>query len=290
MDFTSGAALTAYCETEGCTIYEAMLQRETEQTGLTREEITAKLAASFKIMKTAVHRALTENLSSMGGLLGGEAQALMAHSANTAPVCGQVSARAVAYAMGVLEVNSSMGLIVAAPTAGSSGVIPGVFIAVQEEFNFNDEQMLNALLCSSAVGYIFMRNATVAGAEGGCQAEVGVASAMAAAAITELMGGSPEASLSAAAMAISNLLGLVCDPVAGLVEVPCQTRNAVGASNALICAEIALAGVKNVIPFDEMVEAMYNVGKSLPLSLRETAQGGCAATPTGCAICKRIFE
>lgn len=289
MDFTNGAGLIAYCEENNCAIHEAMLQRETEQTGCSGEAVLARLAASYKIMKNAVHKALTEDLHSMGGLIGGEAQKLAARSAKAPPVCGRVTAKAVTYAMGVLEVNASMGLIVAAPTAGSSGIIPGVFLAVQEEFDLSDGQMLNALLTASAVGYIFMRNATVAGAEGGCQAEVGVASAMAAAAVTELMGGKPEACLSAAAVAISNLLGLVCDPVAGLVEVPCQTRNSIGAANALICAELALSGIKNLIPFDEMVEAMYKVGKSLPPSLRETALGGCATTPTGCALKKKIF-
>ncbi|MEG0271985.1 MAG: L-serine ammonia-lyase, iron-sulfur-dependent, subunit alpha [Hydrogenoanaerobacterium sp.] len=290
MDFTNGASLAAYCKAEGCTIHEAMLHREIEQTAASQGDIMARLATAYDIMKASVQSSLTEELHSMGGLIGGEAKTIMTHISKTETVCGRVSAKAVAYAMGVLEVNAAMGLIVAAPTAGSSGIIPGVFLALQEEFKLSEQAMLNALLCASAVGYICTRNATVAGAEGGCQAEVGVASAMAAAAVTEAMGGDAEASLSAAAMTLSNLLGLVCDPVAGLVESPCQTRNAIGAANALICAEIALSGVKNLIPFDEMTEAMYRVGKSLPPSLRETAQGGCATTPTGCALRKKIFK
>lgn len=287
MDFANGEALLALCAQTEQPISQVMLCRETEQIGASKQDVLDKLCASYHIMRQAVQTSLTQRLTSMGGLIGGEARKL--HANKNKPVCGAVTASAVTYAMGVLEVNASMGLIVAAPTAGSSGVIPGVLLAVQEEFSLTDDQMLHALLNTSAVGYLFTRNATVAGAEGGCQAEVGVASAMAASAVVELMGGSPEQCLSAAALAISNLLGLVCDPVAGLVESPCQTRNAIGASNALISAEISLSGVRNLIPFDEMVGAMYRVGRSIPFELRETAMGGCAATPTGKALCRKIF-
>ena len=186
--------------------------------------------------------------------------------------------------MAVLEVNASMGLIVAAPTAGSSGVVPGVLMALKEEKGLSDEILYKGLLNAGAVGYLLMRNASVSGAEAGCQAEVGAASAMAASAVVEIMGGTPEQCLAAASLSISNLLGLVCDPIAGLVESPCQSRNAVGVANAITSAELALAGVIHPIPFDEMAEAMYRVGKSLPFELRETAMGGCAGTPTGCAL------
>ena len=188
------------------------------------------------------------------------------------------------YSMAVLEVNASMGLIVAAPTAGSSGVVPGVLMALKEEKGLSDEILYKGLLNAGAVGYLLMRNASVSGAEAGCQAEVGAASAMAASAVVEIMGGTPEQCLAAASLSISNLLGLVCDPIAGLVESPCQSRNAVGVANAITSAELALAGVIHPIPFDEMAEAMYRVGKSLPFELRETAMGGCAGTPTGCAL------
>ena len=187
--------------------------------------------------------------------------------------------------MGVLEVNASMGLIVAAPTAGSSGVIPGVFCALQEEYDFSDEQIVKALFTTGAIGYLITRNATVAGAEGGCQAEIGAAAAMAAGGAVELFGGTPAQVLSAASSVIGTMLGLVCDPIGGLVEAPCQKRNAVGASNALVCAEMTLAGVDNLIPFDEMVDVLYKVGRSLPYELRETALGGIAATPTACQLC-----
>lgn len=289
MNFSSGAALLALCEQDKISISEAMIRRETKVIGGNRDEVLHRMAHSFEIMKNAVKKSLSGNIETVGGLIGGEALRVYRHSQQEKPVCGGVMAKAVAYSLGVPEVNASMGLIVAAPTAGSSGVIPGSFLAVQEEFGFTDEQVVDALFNAGAVGYLFMRNATVAGAEGGCQAEVGVASAMAASGITQLMGGTPEQCLHAAAIATGNILGLVCDPIAGLVETPCQPRNALGASNALVCAQMALSGVTNPIPFDEMVTALYRVGRSLPIELRETAQGGCAATPTGCRLCKGIF-
>lgn len=187
--------------------------------------------------------------------------------------------------MGVLETNASMGRIVAAPTAGSAGVVPGVLLALQEARGLSDADLMRGLETAAAVGYLVTRNATVSGAEGGCQAEVGSAAAMAAAAATELMGGSPQQCLDAAGNAIANLMGLICDPVGGLVEIPCQKRNAAGAAVALASAQIALAGVSNLVGFDETVEAMYKVGRSLPFELRESALGGIAAAPSACSWC-----
>jgi L-serine dehydratase len=290
MNFTSGSALLALCEKNKTRISEEMIQREINVLGGQADEIMQRMAHSYDIMKNAVKISLEGNITTVGGLIGGEASKFYAHSQKGRPVCGTVIANAVAYAMGVLEVNASMGLIVAAPTAGSSGVIPGTFLAIQEEYGFTDLQMIDALFNAGAVGYLITRNATVAGAEGGCQAEVGSASAMAASAVTQLMQGSPKQCLDAAAMAISNILGLVCDPVAGLVGAPCQKRNAMGASNALVCAQTALSGIGSLIPFDEVVDAMYRVGRSLPVELRETALGGCASTPTGCRLCQSIFH
>ena len=166
-----------------------------------------------------------------------------------------------------------------------AGIVPGLLLALQETYDLSDEQIKQGLYNASAIGYLAMRNATVAGAVGGCQAEVGIASAMAASATVELMGGSPEQSLAAASTVLMNMLGLVCDPVGGLVEYPCQNRNAAGVANATIAAEIALSGVRQLIPFDEMLEAVYTVGKRLPAELRETALGGCATTPSACAAC-----
>ena len=284
-NFTNGAELLALCRETGLPISEVMLQREEKYFEGTREEIRGRMAHSWEIMKESVEEGQMEGNRSMGGLIGGEGHKISERRRSTEPLVGKTVSKAMAYAMGVLEVNASMGLIVAAPTAGSSGVIPGAFCAVQEEFGFSDEKMVSALFTAGAIGYLITRNATVAGAEGGCQAEIGAASAMASGAVCELFGASPEEVLSAASSVLGTMLGLVCDPIGGLVEAPCQKRNATGASNALVCAEMTLAGVRNLIPFDEMVEVMYKVGRSLPYELRETALGGIAVSRTACELC-----
>ncbi len=285
MDFTTAAQLLALCEGEGLTLGEAMLRRETDLTGAGREEIRARLARSLEIMEQAAAAALAAPQKTMGGLIGGEAIALDRRRAEGKAVCGPLLARSAAIAMGTLEVNASMGLIVAAPTAGSCGVLPGALLAQAETFGFGREELLDGLLTAAAVGYLIARNATVAGAEGGCQAEVGTASAMAAAAIAGLHGGSPEQCLWAAGTALVNLMGLVCDPIGGLVESPCQGRNAIGVAGALVAAETALAGIPSPAPLDEVIAAMYAVGRALPGELRETALGGIATAPSACARC-----
>ena len=291
MDFINGESLLALCAKENKKISEVMLEREITLGETTKEEVYKKLAYSISIMKNATTEPIKNPKKSIGGLLGGEAKAIHDEAFKTGamPLCGGVLSKAIAYAMAVLEVNASMGLIVAAPTAGSAGVIPGAVLSVCEDYDLGEDAIYSGLLNASALGYIVMRNASVSGAEAGCQAEVGAASAMAASAIVELLGGTPEQCLHAASIAFSNLLGLVCDPIAGLVESPCQSRNAIGVSNAFTSAQLALAGVKHPIPFDEMVEAMYKVGLSLPFELRETALGGNASTPTGCALCKKCI-
>ena len=285
LNFTSGRELLELCSQQDCTISRAMINREVRYFGSDEETIKARMRHSWDIMKDAVNEGQTKDIRSMGGLIGGEAKKIAAHREQAHPLCGIMISKAMSYAMGVLEVNASMGLIVAAPTAGSSGVIPGVFCALQEAVGFSDDEMVDALFNAGAVGYLITHNATVAGAEGGCQAEIGAAAAMAASAAVQLMGGTPKQCLDAASSVIGTMLGLVCDPIGGLVEAPCQKRNAVGVSNALVCAEMTLSGVGNLIPFDEMVEAMYKVGRSLPYELRETALGGVAATPTACELC-----
>ena len=286
MDFRTAEQLLEICKAEQRPISYIMLMRESEISGDKAEAFDISMRKALGIMKDAVAIALSNPPRSMGGLIGGEAQKLNHRICSGEALDKGLSARAAAYAMGVIEINSSMGLIVAAPTAGASGVLPGVLLAMQEEYGLEDEMIVKALWNAAAIGYLFMRNSTVSGAQGGCQAEVGSAAAMAASATVELMGGTPEMSFAAAAMAISNLLGLVCDPVAGLVEIPCQKRNAVGAVNAISCAEIALAGCSDPIPLDEMIEAARRVGAALPAELRETALGGSAATPTACRLCK----
>ena len=271
MDFRSGSELLALCGREGCPISQIMRRRECELGETTADEIERRMTRVLEIMRQSASLPLKTPQRSMGGLIGGEAKRLAAHAAKKRDICGPVLQKAVTYAMAVLEVNASMGLIVAAPTAGSSGVVPALLLALQEEYRISDQRLLDGLFNAGAVG--------------GCQAEVGVAAAMAASAAVELMGGQPAQCLDAASTVMMNMLGLVCDPVGGLVEYPCQSRNAAGVANALVAAELALSGVPQFIPFDEMLAAMYSVGRRLPAELRETALGGCAATPAACERC-----
>lgn len=287
MDFLTGQELLKKCHEESLPISDIMKLREMTNTHRDAKCIKQKLETVLTIMKNAAHKPIENPRKSIGGLIGGEAKKVADHAVSPKSVCGSVLSKAIAYSIAVLEVNASMGLIVAAPTAGSSGVLPGVLLALRDEQKLSDEILYKGLLNASAIGYLLMRNASVSGAEAGCQAEVGAASAMAASAIVEMMGGTPEMCLQAASFALSNLLGLVCDPIAGLVESPCQSRNAIGVANAITSAELALSGIDHPIPFDEMAEVMLRVGKSLPFELRETAMGGCAGTPTGCELgCK----
>ena len=285
MDFRSAQELLALCRQTQCPISELMRRRECELGETTRDQVDHRMARVLEIMRESASLPLKKPAKSTGGLIGGESKKLHDHAARGKAICGDVLQRAMTYAMGVAEVNASMGLIVAAPTAGSAGVVPGLLLALQDCYKISDDRLIDALFNAGAVGYLAMRNATVAGAVGGCQAEVGVAAAMAASATVELMGGTPEQCLDAASTVLMNLLGLVCDPVGGLVEYPCQNRNAAGVANALIAAELALSGVKQLIPFDEMLEIMYAVGRRLPIELRETALGGCATAPSACARC-----
>ncbi len=285
LDFASGTALLALCERGGLSVSEAFLARERAlAASLGRgDDAQEYLDRALDVMKNSARGPVEEAMPSMGGLIGGEA-AKLARLGERGAAGGEL-ARATVHAMAVLETNASMGRIVAAPTAGSAGVIPGVLLALQETRGLTDAQLARGLATAAAVGYLITRNATVSGAEGGCQAEVGSAAAMAAAAAAELAGGTPGQCLDAAGNALANLMGLVCDPVAGLVEVPCQKRNAAGAAVALVSAQIALAGIGNLVGFDETVEAMRKVGRSLPFELRESALGGMAATPSACAWC-----
>ena len=285
MEFKSAKELLVLCQQEALPISEIMRRREIELGETTRDQVNHRMARVLEIMRESAFLSLKKPARSTGGLIGGEAKKLRDHAAQGKAICGDVLQRAMSYAMGVSEVNASMGLIVAAPTAGSAGVVPGLLLALQDCYQISDDRLIDALFNAGAVGYLAMRNATVAGAVGGCQAEVGVAAAMAASASVELMGGTPEQCLDAGSTVLMNMLGLVCDPVGGLVEYPCQNRNAAGVANALIAAELALSGVRQLIPFDEMLVTMYAVGRRIPLELRETALGGCARTPSACAAC-----
>lgn len=267
-------------------IIQIIIGTECEEAEITIEQVRASMHRRWDLMQKSIFRGIESPQVSTGGLIGGNAVRLICYQQEGNPLLGTFASRAVAYALSVSEVNASMGRIVAAPTAGSSGILPGVLQALAEEDGLDADLVVNGLFIAAAVGRVIGINATLSGAQGGCQAECGAAAAMAAAAAVYLRGGNYEQAWSAAAMAIKNLLGLVCDPVAGLVEVPCSKRNAAGVAIALVCADMALSGISSVIPLDEMIDALDRVGRSLPNSLRETAQGGCAATPTA----RRIWE
>lgn len=285
--FANGESLRRYCQENDIPIYEAMIRREEKQSELPRAEILAEMKKNLDVMRASVERGLTEKVESVSGLSGGEAMRLFQYGKHN-PFSGYTACRAAASAMAVVEVNASMGRIVAAPTAGASGILAGALIESARQRGWSDETLIEGLFTAGAIGLIFAKNATISGAGGGCQAETGVAASMTAAALVEISGGAPVQALDAAAMAMKNVMGLICDPVAGLVECPCIKRNALGAVNAMLCADMALSGVTSLIPFDEVVAAMYAVGKDIRAEYRETARGGLATTPTGRAVAQRV--
>lgn len=261
-------------------ISEVVLEYETENSQEPREKLLGKMHKNWMVMKCSVDEGMTRKGSTMGGLVKAAALTLGSAIASGTIPNDRLSKTAL-RALAVAEVNASMGLIVAAPTAGSCGILPAVLITAQEDGGYSDEQIVRVLFTGAGIGLVLARNACVSGAQGGCQAECGSAAAMAAGALTELAGGSPQQVGQAAALSLKNVLGLTCDPVAGLVEVPCIKRNAFLAVNALVASDLALAGIGSVIPVDEVIQAMDETGKLMPLSLRETSQAGLAATPTG---------
>ncbi|HHW5503071.1 TPA: L-serine ammonia-lyase, iron-sulfur-dependent, subunit alpha [Staphylococcus aureus] len=269
---------------------DIMVNEEMELSGKSRDEVRAQMKQNLDVMRDAVIKGTTgDGVESVTGYTGHDAAKLRDYNETHHALSGYEMIDAVKGAIATNEVNAAMGIICATPTAGSSGTIPGALFKLEKTHDLTEEQMIDFLFTSALFGRVVANNASVAGATGGCQAEVGSASAMAAAAAVAIFGGSPEASGHAMALAISNLLGLVCDPVAGLVEIPCVMRNAIGSGNALISADLALAGIESRIPVDEVIEAMDKVGRKLPASLRETGLGGLAGTPTGEAIKRKIF-
>ncbi|ALC89250.1 serine dehydratase [Bacillus sp. FJAT-18017] len=271
-------------------IYALAIEHEMEQTKLSYEEVWSKMERNLEVMENSVKKSLEgDGVFSPTGLTGGDAVKIKKYRESKKTLSGDLMVLGVQSAMGVNEVNASLGVICATPTAGASGTIPGVLFAIKDTLELTHDDMVHFLFTTALLGMVVANNACIAGAFGGCQAEVGSASAMAAAAAVEAGGGTPQQSSEAFSTALQNLLGLVCDPVAGLVEIPCVKRNAIGTGNALIAADIALAGVTNVINADEVVEAMYKVGRQMPRELRETGLGGVAATPTGIAIKSKIF-
>ena len=271
-------------------ISEVAILHEAERQEVDRGVVIHQMKATLDVMKSNIKAGISSTKPSIGGLIGKNAAKMYEYTVNERPLGGDILSRAVAYALAVTEENARMKRIVACPTAGASGVVAGSLIAVYEQRQLDEDTLTSAFFNASAVGIIIAGNATISGAEGGCQAEVGAASAMAASALTEMCGGHVAACLHAAAMALKAVLGLVCDPVAGLVEVPCSKRNVMGVANAIAAADMALAGVTSVIPFDEVVKAMKEVGRALPLELKETAKGGLAASKTARGISKQIKQ
>ena len=271
------------------TIWQVVLHEEQEDSGLSVEAIRERVERVYEVMKEAATNGISAELRSVSGLTGGDAARYYNHYRNHKNLLGSLCARAMSYALATSEYNAAMGVIVAAPTAGSAGVLPGVLIAAQEEYGFSDRDAINALITASGIGAVIAKRATISGAQGGCQAEMGSGSAMAAAALCEVMGGTARQCTHAAALALKNSLGLACDPVAGLVEVPCVKRNGIYAVMAIAAADMALAGVESFIPPDEVIDAMYQIGCNMPACIRETAEGGLAITPTAIRAKNRLF-
>ncbi len=287
MLFKTVRDLVELAEKENKKISHIMIEQEMLVTKKSREEIIAQMDKNLQIMENAVQKGLS-GVTSHSGLTGGDAVLLQKYIEKGNHLSGDLLLQAVSMAVATNEVNAAMGMICATPTAGSAGVVPGTLFAVKNKFHPSRQKMIEFLFTAGAFGYVVANNSFISGAAGGCQAEVGSASGMASAAIVEMAGGTPRQSAHAMAITLKNMLGLVCDPVAGLVEVPCIKRNAMGAANAIVAADMALAGIESKIPCDEVIEAMFRVGKMMPSSLRETAQGGLAVTPTALKIQKEI--
>ncbi|MBY0600015.1 L-serine ammonia-lyase, iron-sulfur-dependent, subunit alpha [Bacillus bingmayongensis] len=287
--FKTVADLLELTKRENVSIAEIMVRQEILATESSREEVIDRMKKKLTIMENAISQGLA-GVKSITGLTGGDAVLMKQYIESKKGLSGDIILNAVAKAVATNEVNAAMGIICANPTAGSAGTVPGVLFAVKEKLQATEEQMLEFLFTAAAFGIVTANNASISGAAGGCQAEVGTASGMAAAGAVAMAGGTPKQCATAFSIALKNLLGLVCDPVAGLVEVPCVKRNAGGASNALIAADMALAGIISAIPCDEVINAMYSIGRMMPLALRETAEGGLAATPTGRKLEAKIFN
>lgn len=288
LEYDSIAAICEAAEQQQISISALVLSDQAEQAEMSEEALYERMKNSLHVMQEAVREGKNPDLCSTSGLTGGDAARIEGYAAGGG-ITGTFLNHAMARAVAVSEYNAAMGRIVASPTAGSCGILPGTIVSMLEEGRCDEHAAVMALFTAGAIGMVIAKNASIAGAQGGCQAECGSASAMAAAALVELAGGSPLKAAHACAIAIKNQLGLVCDPVAGLVEIPCIKRNVSGIAIAFTSAEMALAGVESRIPVDECVQAMRQVGDLLPCSLKETSQAGLAATPTGIRLKKQVF-
>lgn len=285
MEYATIKELVSLAETAETSISEIVLQVEAEEEEISEAEVRKSMLANLEVMKEAVDYGRQNKIQTGGGLVGDEALKLEKYLASASEAeQNNIYNKIITYALATAEVNAGMGKIVAGPTAGASGIVPAVLLAVGEENNLSDQKLVQALFTAAGLGYVVSRKATLAGAAGGCQAECGVGAAMAAGAAVELRGGSPRMAADAFALALKNLLGLVCDPVAGLVEVPCVKRNGFAASHAYTASTMALAGIESVIPADEVIMAMTEIGDQMPTCLKETSRGGLAVTPTALKI------
>ena len=280
-DYDTAAELLQLCETDGLPIWEVTLRREADEQHGSKEVLLGRMRDYYVKMRDSIRLGLTIDQPSSSGLSGGDAKKLLAYSQSEHPLFGSRFARTIAYGFAVLEHNAQFGRIVATPTAGSAGIVPACLLTLEEEEGLTEEQAARALFTAAGIGIIIGKNACFSGARGGCQAEVGSASCMAAAAIVEAGGGSPRQACDAAALALMNTLGLVCDPVGGYVEVPCVSRNGMFAVHSFLAATMSLAGARCVIPFDDVVIAMRDIGRRMPRSLKETGEAGLATTPSG---------
>ena len=269
-------------------LFDAIMETEMFDSGESYEVIWNRMSTQLEVMKRTVNQG-NLGVESTTKLTGGDAKKLDAYIKKGNSILNESGLKAVRNAIATNEVNASMGLICATPTAGSAGVVPGVLLGLSERYKFTNEEQIRFLFVAGGVGLIIANNASISGAMGGCQAEIGSASAMASAALVDALGGTPEMAAQACAMTIKNMLGLICDPVAGLVEVPCVKRNALGAAQAIVSADLALAGIESRIPVDDVIETMYRVGQDMPSKFKETAQGGLAKSEAGMRIEAEIF-
>ncbi|GAB6677242.1 L-serine ammonia-lyase, iron-sulfur-dependent, subunit alpha [Streptococcus uberis] len=288
MFYTIEELVNQAVEKHNGSIADLMVATEMETSGRSREDIREIMSRNLQVMKESVVNGLTAD-KSISGLTGGDALKMDTYLKSGNTLSDTTILSAVRNAMAVNELNAKMGIVCATPTAGSAGCLPAVLSTAIDKLQLNNDQQLDFLFTAGAFGLVIGNNASISGAEGGCQAEVGSASAMSAAALVMAAGGTAFQASQAVAFVIKNMLGLICDPVAGLVEVPCVKRNALGSSFAMVAADMALAGIESQIPVDEVIDAMYQVGSALPTAFRETAEGGLAATPTGKRFSKEIF-
>jgi len=289
IDFSSVGQIISAAKAENTAISNIVLRQSALDMKVGEAEIFNKMADRLVVMRVSIHEGVAPNIRSLSGLTNNEAYLFKKHVESGKSLSGKLLGEAVYSSIAVMSTNACMGRIVAAPTAGSSGIIPGCMMALMNNLGVSDSKLIHGLLNASGVGIVIAKNASISGAVGGCQAECGSAAAMTASALVEIMDGTPEMCGHAAALALKSLMGLVCDPIAGLVEVPCVIRNAAAASIAIISADMALSGIKSIIPVDEVIIAMGDVGKALPESLKETAEGGLAATPTARRIERELF-